>query len=82
MSASVRRASFLGVAEDPRKRVWRQGGAPQGRLCAVLRLRKDAPPSYREQIVKSREQLVKSKGRRAVRGANWAALRVSDINNE
>jgi hypothetical protein len=34
--ARLTRCAGWGVAEDPRKRVWRQGGAPQGRLCAVL----------------------------------------------
>ncbi|MDR1215181.1 MAG: hypothetical protein LBK25_00705 [Treponema sp.] len=38
-------ALWLGGGVRPPKAVWRQGGAPQGRLCAILRLGKDAPPS-------------------------------------
>ncbi|MDR1216511.1 MAG: hypothetical protein LBK25_07515, partial [Treponema sp.] len=41
-----RRGTWLGGGGRPPKGVWRQGGAPQGRLCAALRLGKDAPPSY------------------------------------
>jgi hypothetical protein len=42
-----RRGAWLGGGwrNTRRRRVWRQGGAPQGGPCADLRLGKDAPPS-------------------------------------
>ncbi|MDR1216550.1 MAG: hypothetical protein LBK25_07710, partial [Treponema sp.] len=41
-----RRGAWLGGWRNTRRRrVWRQGGAPQGRLFAALRLGKTAPPS-------------------------------------